>query len=83
MSATMAATLSGTAIRPTNKALSHPKRASNRRVITPRAALEAARYATPFDGFTFEPIREAQIRQVGHSTILLRNDSPKYPLLAL
>jgi hypothetical protein len=30
-------------------------------VATPRAALEAARYATPYDGYSFAPITESQI----------------------
>lgn len=30
-------------------------------VAPPRAALEAARYATPYDGYTFAPITESQI----------------------
>ena len=50
----------GAALRP---ATSRVVRNASRRAVsvTPRAALEAARCATPFDGYSFEPIRESQI----------------------
>ncbi|KAL4439686.1 hypothetical protein ABPG75_002687 [Micractinium tetrahymenae] len=40
-----------------------PRRTAGRRAVAaaPRAALEAQRCATPFDGYKFEPIRESQI----------------------
>lgn len=45
----------------TAEARTPPVQTRSRRVDPPRAALEASRYATPFDGFTFETIRESQI----------------------
>ncbi|PSC68848.1 thiazole biosynthetic enzyme [Micractinium conductrix] len=42
----------------------HARRTSaraSRAAVAPRAALESQRYATPFDGYKFETIREAQI----------------------
>jgi len=61
MAFTMSASIAGTALPRANRVGRTTSITSSRRMIAPHAALEASRYATPFDGFAFEPIREAQI----------------------
>ena len=45
----------------TNASIKSRRSTTATKTIIPRAALEANRHATPYDGYTFEPIRESQI----------------------
>jgi Thi4 family len=76
MASTIASSFSANALRTCAKPTSARRNSAMRCAVAPRAALEAARYATPFDGYTFEPIREAEISRAMTSRYF--NDLDKY-----